>query len=86
MPQTTPRSRREYQKRYYQDHKEKAKEYQKEYNRTHKYSCRKRRTGKKDAYRAAQEVYNLPKLACVNPEKFPRAFDRYISSVLGAKC
>lgn len=85
MPQKTAEDRREYQRRYYRANMEKAKEYQREYNRTHKYSCRKPRKGKKDVYRAAQEVYNLPKLACVVPEKFPAAFDRYISSVLGCK-
>src|SRR3989304_10252849 len=33
---STPEARREYQRRYYQLHKEKAKEYQRQYNLTHK--------------------------------------------------
>jgi hypothetical protein len=33
---STPEARREYQRRYYQMHKEKAREYQRQYNLTHK--------------------------------------------------
>jgi len=37
---STPEARREYQRRYYQMHKEKAKEYQRLYNLTHKKKVR----------------------------------------------
>lgn len=37
---STPEARREYQRRYYQMHKEKAKEYQRQYNLTHKKKAR----------------------------------------------
>ncbi len=37
---STPEVRREYQRRYYQLHKEKAKEYQRQYNLTHKKKAR----------------------------------------------
>jgi hypothetical protein len=37
---STPEARREYQRRYYQVHKEKAKEYQRLYNLTHKKKAR----------------------------------------------
>lgn len=37
---STPEARREYQRRYYQMHKEKAKEYQRLYNLTHKKKAR----------------------------------------------
>jgi hypothetical protein len=37
---STPEARREYQRRYYQLHKEKAKEYQRQYNLSHKKKVR----------------------------------------------
>ncbi len=37
---STPEARREYQRRYYQMHKEKAREYQRQYNLTHKKKAR----------------------------------------------
>ena len=37
---STAEARREYQRRYYQMHKEKAKEYQRQYNLTHKKKAR----------------------------------------------
>jgi len=47
-------ARREYQRRYYQMHKEKAKEYQRQYNLTHK---KKARAGKgKSNFSASREV------------------------------
>ena len=47
-------ARREYQRRYYQMHKEKAKEYQRQYNLTHK---KKLRGGRgKNALNASREV------------------------------
>ncbi|MBU0984273.1 MAG: hypothetical protein KKA42_10420 [candidate division Zixibacteria bacterium] len=44
---STAEARREYQRRYYQMHKEKAKEYQRQYNLTHKKKARAGR-GKND--------------------------------------
>ena len=51
---STAEARREYQRRYYQMHKEKAKEYQRQYNLTHK---KKARAGRgKSSFMAAREV------------------------------
>jgi len=51
---STAEARREYQRRYYQMHKEKAKEYQRQYNLTHK---KKARGGRgKSAFSASREV------------------------------
>lgn len=50
---STVEARREYQRQYYQKHKEKAKEYQRQYNLTHKKKARGRgRSG----YEASREV------------------------------
>jgi hypothetical protein len=51
---STAEARREYQRRYYQMHKEKAKEYQRQYNLTHK---KKLRGGRgKNSLNASREV------------------------------
>ena len=51
---STAEARREYQRRYYQMHKEKAKEYQRQYNLTHK---KKARGGRgKSSFTAQREV------------------------------
>lgn len=51
---STAEARREYQRRYYQMHKEKAKEYQRQYNLTHK---KKARAGRgKSSFAASREV------------------------------
>ena len=51
---STAEARREYQRRYYQMHKEKAKEYQRQYNLTHK---KKARGGRgKSSFSASREV------------------------------
>lgn len=51
---STAEARREYQRRYYQMHKEKAKEYQRQYNLTHK---KKARAGRgKSSFIAPREV------------------------------
>jgi ribosomal protein L13E len=51
---STAEARREYQRRYYQMHKEKAKEYQRQYNLTHK---KKARLGRgKSSATASREV------------------------------
>ena len=51
----TAEARREYQRRYYQMHKEKAKEYQRQYNLTHKKKVR-GGGGGKSAFVAPREV------------------------------
>ncbi len=48
---STAEARREYQRRYYQMHKEKAKEYQRQYNLTHKKKARGRGKSSFDAPR-----------------------------------
>jgi hypothetical protein len=51
---STAEARREYQRRYYQMHKEKAKEYQRQYNLTHK---KKARAGRgKSSFESSREV------------------------------
>lgn len=51
---STAEARREYQRRYYQMHKEKAKEYQRQYNLTHK---KKARGGRgRNSFTAPREV------------------------------
>ena len=50
---STAEARREYQRRYYQMHKEKAKEYQRQYNLTHK---KKARVGRGRGMVASREV------------------------------
>jgi hypothetical protein len=50
---STAEARREYQRRYYQMHKEKAKEYQRQYNLTHKKKARGRG---KSSFTAPREV------------------------------
>ncbi len=50
---STAEARREYQRRYYQMHKEKAKEYQRQYNLTHK---KKLRSGRGKGNQAPREV------------------------------
>lgn len=50
-------ARREYQRRYYQMHKEKAKEYQRQYNLTHKKKARGSRG--KTAFTAPREVIRI---------------------------
>lgn len=51
---STAEARREYQRKYYQEHKEKAKEYQRQYNLTHK---KKARAGRgKTGFSASREV------------------------------
>jgi hypothetical protein len=50
---STAEARREYQRRYYQLHKEKAKEYQRQYNLTHK---KKARGGSRSGFKAPRQV------------------------------
>jgi hypothetical protein len=68
---STDKGRKEYQRRYYQTHKEKAKEYQREYNRTHKKKARiGRGTSNMLASREVVRItYNIDDLQEAPPEK-----------------
>ena len=73
-------ARREYQKRYYQMHKEKAKEYQRQYNLTHD---RKTRIGRGKGGDAPREVirttFNTTDLMHSPVEKTLRMLEKIIS-------
>lgn len=73
-------ARREYQRRYYQMHKEKAKEYQRLYNLTHK----KKRGGKgkanfKAPREAAKLTFSLHDIQGAAPEKVSRMVNQITS-------
>ena len=77
---STAEARREYQRRYYQMHKEKAKEYQRQYNLTHK---KKARGGRgKASFIAPREVvrstYNTTDLMHSPVEKTIRMLEKII--------
>lgn len=77
---STAEARREYQRRYYQMHKEKAKEYQRQYNLTHK---KKARGGRgKSSFMAPREVvrntYNTNDLMHSPVEKTIRMLEKII--------
>ncbi len=73
-------ARREYQRRYYQMHKEKAKEYQRQYNLTHK---KKARIGKGKGSDAPREVirttFNTNDLMHSPVEKTIRMLEKIIN-------
>ncbi len=74
-------ARREYQRRYYQMHKEKAKEYQRQYNLTHK---KKARGGRgKASFVASREVvrntYNSADIMHAPVEKTLRILEKIIN-------
>ena len=77
---STAEARREYQRRYYQMHKEKAKEYQRQYNLTHK----KKANGAKgrDGFTAPREVvrttFNSTDLMHAPVEKTVRMLEKII--------
>ena len=78
---STAEARREYQRRYYQMHKEKAKEYQRQYNLTHK---KKARGGRgKSSFIAPREVvrhtYNTSDLMHSPVEKTIRMLEKIIN-------
>lgn len=85
MSQKTESDRREYQKKYYRANREKALAYQRDYNKRHKTTVRRRKKGGKDPNRAKRQTVNLRVLACLPPEKFVPAFDRYISSIFDCR-
>lgn len=77
---STAEARREYQRRYYQMHKEKAKEYQRQYNLTHK---KKARGGRgKSSFSAPREVvrqtYNTTDIMHSPVEKTIRILEKII--------
>jgi len=78
---STAEARREYQRRYYQMHKEKAKEYQRQYNLTHK---KKLRAGRgKSSFVAPREVirttFHSADLMHAPVEKTVRMLDKILS-------
>lgn len=78
---STAEARREYQRRYYQMHKEKAKEYQRQYNLTHK---KKARGGRgKASFVAPREVvrttYNTNDIMHSPVEKTLRILEKIIN-------
>ena len=78
---STPEARREYQRRYYQMHKEKAKEYQRQYNLTHK---KKARGGRgKAGFMAPREVirstFNTADIMHAPVEKTLKILEKIIS-------
>ena len=78
---STAEARREYQRRYYQMHKEKAKEYQRQYNLTHK---KKLRAGRgKSSFVAQREVirttFHSSDLMHAPVEKTVRMIDKILS-------
>lgn len=77
---STAEARREYQRRYYQMHKEKAKEYQRQYNLTHK---KKARGGRgKSSFSATREVirqtFNTSDLMHAPVEKTVKMLEKII--------
>ncbi len=75
-------ARREYQRRYYQAHKEKAKEYQRQYNLTHK-KKRKSQQLPAAARPATQEVLTIVDI--FDPEVPPEKMEKRIAAVLRGK-
>lgn len=78
---STAEARREYQRRYYQMHKEKAKEYQRQYNLTHK---KKLRGGRgRHGFTAPREVvrttYNTTDIMHSPVEKTVRMLEKIIN-------
>jgi len=73
---STPEARREYQRRYYQLHKEKAKEYQRQYNLTHKRKARSRRKGDLMAREGVQDTFNPNDIMLAPPEKVEKILVR----------
>ncbi len=77
---STAEARREYQRRYYQMHKEKAKEYQRQYNLTHKKKARGRG---KSSFTAPREVvrttFNTGDLMHAPVEKTIKMLEKIIS-------
>ena len=77
---STAEARREYQRRYYQMHKEKAKEYQRQYNLTHKKKARIGRGKSSDAPREViRTTFNTNDLMHSPVEKTIRMLEKIIN-------
>ena len=77
---STAEARREYQRRYYQMHKEKAKEYQRQYNLTHKKKARggRGRTGFTAPREVIRTTFNSTDLMHAPVEKTIRILEKII--------
>ncbi len=76
---STAEARREYQRRYYQMHKEKAKEYQRQYNLTHKKKARGRgRTSFVAPREVVRSTYNTTDIMHSPVEKTVRIIEKII--------
>lgn len=74
---STAEARREYQRRYYQLHKEKAKEYQRQYNLTHKKKARGARgRGLSVARETIRSTFNMADIMHAPVEKAARMLDQ----------
>ncbi len=77
---STAEARREYQRRYYQMHKEKAKEYQRQYNLTHKKKARggRGRTGFMAPREVVRTTFNTADIMHAPVEKTIRILEKII--------
>lgn len=77
---STAEARREYQRRYYQTHKEKAKAYQRQYNLTHKKKLRSGRgkTGQAAAREVVRATFNTADIMHSPVEKTIRILEKII--------
>lgn len=77
---STVEARREYQRQYYQKHKEKAKEYQRQYNLTHKKKARGRgRTGFSASREVVRSTFNTTDLMHSPVEKTIKMLEQIIN-------
>ena len=77
----TAEARREYQRRYYQMHKEKAKEYQRQYNLTHKKKARvgRGKTGSMASREVVRSTFNTADIMHSPVEKTLKMLEKIIS-------
>lgn len=75
---STSEGRREYQRRYYQLHKEKAKEYQRQYNLTHKKKARRGRKGDPMPRELFQATFNSNDIMLGSPGMVEKIVDRVL--------
>ncbi|MDZ4722829.1 MAG: hypothetical protein SGI97_02825 [candidate division Zixibacteria bacterium] len=78
---STAEARREYQRRYYQMHKEKAKEYQRQYNLTHKKKARggRGKSGFSAQREAVRSTFNTADIMHSPVEKTLRMLEKIIN-------
>ncbi|RJO58889.1 hypothetical protein C4546_04790 [Candidatus Parcubacteria bacterium] len=77
---STPEARREYQRRYYQLHKQKAKEYQRQYNLTHKKKNHPSTRGKLGSRPNRQTVFNAGDIMDSPPGKLEKRLSRILAA------